>query len=172
MDGVDTKLLQVCDGPGLCQGEELALVLGILTGDGEVAMVHLIDDEVGRRLAHGVTILCPAFGIGLRKVDDGASLAIDAYGLGKDTRALTEAHVEGVELAHEVAFDGGGPLLVGGALHLHGLHGLAVESLLIDTQRDALGIVGCKEGKLGFLRGVADLLERLCCHLVGQQQRQ
>ena len=171
MDGIDTKLLQVGDGPWLCQGEELALVLGILTGDGKVAVVHLVDDEVGRRLADGMTILCPAFGIGLCKVDDGASLAIDAYSLGKDTRTLAEAHVEGVELAHEVATDGSCPLLVGGALHLHSLHGLAVESLLIDAQCDALGIVGCKEGKLGFLRGIVDFLKGLCYHFVGQQKR-
>ena len=114
----------------------------------------------------------PSLRIGLLEVDDGASLAIDANGLGKDARTLTEAHVEGVELAHQVATDSGCPLLVGGALHAEGLHGLAAKTLLIDAQRDALGVVGGEECKLGLLRRIADFLKRLCCHLVGQQHGQ
>ena len=125
-------------------------------------MVHLVDDEVGRRLRDGAGITAPAFGIGGRKRDDGSPLAVDTYGLGKDARALAEAHVEGVELAHEVATHGGRPLLIGGALHLDGLHGLAALTFLIDAQRDALGIVGRKERKLGLFRGVVHFLKRLC----------
>ncbi len=47
MDGIHAQGLQVVDGPRLCQSEELAWVLGILAGDGEVTMMHLIDDDVG-----------------------------------------------------------------------------------------------------------------------------
>ena len=48
MDGIHTEAFQVVNGPRLRQCEELTWILGILTGDGEVAVVHLVDHEVGR----------------------------------------------------------------------------------------------------------------------------
>ena len=59
--GIHPELLQVADGPGLGEGEEFARMLrtdtlhghvGVevdVAGDGEVAVVHLVDDEVGGR---------------------------------------------------------------------------------------------------------------------------
>ena len=48
MDGIHAELFQVADGPGFREGQELAGVCRILTGNGEIAVVHLVDDEVGR----------------------------------------------------------------------------------------------------------------------------
>ena len=165
MDGIDAQFLEVADGPGLGEGEELSLIAGIGAGDGEVAVVHLVDDEIGRRLGDGMAILCPTFGIGGTEVDDGAPLAVDSYGLGKDTRTLAEAHVEGVELSHQIASDISLPLLVGSALHLDGLDGFASLTIAIETEGDALGIVGGKEYELGLLRGIVHLVEMkvVCC---------
>ena len=47
MNGIHAEFLQVADGPGFREGQKLAGVGRILTGDGEVAVVHLVDDEVG-----------------------------------------------------------------------------------------------------------------------------
>ena len=46
VDGVHAEFFQVADGPGLCQCEELARILRLRAGDGEVAVVHLIDHDV------------------------------------------------------------------------------------------------------------------------------
>ena len=43
MDGIHAECLQVIDGPWFCESEELAWILRILSGDGEVTMVHLVD---------------------------------------------------------------------------------------------------------------------------------
>ena len=152
MDSVHTELFQVTDGPGLCQGHELARILGIGAVDGEVTMVHLVDHEVGGRLCHGMLILRPSLRIGLREVDDGASLAVHTHGFGEDTRALALSHVEGIELTHQVAFDGGLPLFVGDAFHLDGLSCFAAKPFIIDTHDNLLCIVRCKEGEYGLLR--------------------
>ena len=152
VDRVHTELFQVTDGPGLCQGHELAGILRILAVDGEVTMVHLVDHKVGGRLRDGVLILRPSLRIGLREVDDGASLAVHTHGFGEDTRAFALSHVEGIELTHQVAFDGGLPLFVGDALHLDGFSGFAAKSCFIDTHHYLLRVIGCKEGEHGLLR--------------------
>ena len=105
-------------------------------------MVHLVDDKVGGRLHHGTLVTAPVVGIGLCHVDDGSTLAVDAYGLGKYTGTLTETHVESIELTHEVTTDSGRPLFVTRALHLYGLEDLATQSLLIDTEGDLLRVIG------------------------------
>ena len=104
-------------------------------------------------------VFFPAFRIGLRRVDDGTTLAIDTHCFGKDTWTFTEASVEGVELAHEVAFHGSCPLLVGRKLHLNGLDSLPVDTVLIDTQGDAFGIVWGEDCKLSGLGGITYLLK-------------
>ena len=114
-------------------------------------MMHLIDDDVGRRLRDRPLILCPTLGICLLEVDDGTTLAIHAYGLGKDTWALALTHIKGIELTHQVAFHSRLPLLVGCACHLNGLQGLAAKTFLIDTYDDLFGVVGCKECEHGLL---------------------
>ena len=73
MDGIHAECLQVIDGPGLCESEELAWILRILSGDGEVTMVHLVDHQVGRRLDNRALVTAPLFWIGLCPVDDGAA---------------------------------------------------------------------------------------------------
>ena len=46
MDGIYPQRLQVFDGPRLCKGEKLSRIFGIIASDGEVAMVHLVDDKI------------------------------------------------------------------------------------------------------------------------------
>ena len=48
MDGIHAEFLQVADGPWFREGQKLAGVGRILTGNREIAVVHLVDDEVGR----------------------------------------------------------------------------------------------------------------------------
>ena len=49
MDGIHTEFLQVVDSFRLRKCQEFSFVFQPRRGvDGEIAMVHLIDDEVGR----------------------------------------------------------------------------------------------------------------------------
>ena len=125
MDGIHPQRLQMVDGPRLCQCEELTWILCILAGDGEIAMVHLVDDEICRRLHHWALITAPVLGIGLGHVDDGATLAIYTYSLSEHTRALAITDVEGIKLAHQVALYRSSPEFVASARHLDGLLRLA-----------------------------------------------
>ena len=145
MNGIHTEALQVVDGPGLGQCEELTGVLGILTGDGEVTVVHLVNHEVGRRLCHRMLVTAPMLRVGFRHVDDGTALAVDTYGLGEHTWALALADIEGVELSHQVALHDGGPLLISRFRHFDGLGGFAVQSFLVNTYSDFLRIIGGEE---------------------------
>ena len=99
MDGIDAQRLQVVDGPRFGEGEELTRILRIGTGNGEVTVVHLIDNEVGGRLDDGVLVITPTVGTRLRIVDDGGTTAIHSHGLGKDTRCLAMSGVESVVAA-------------------------------------------------------------------------
>ena len=130
----------------------------VRTGNGEVAVVHLIDHQVGGRLTDGVLVLVPALRIGIAQCHDGATLAIDAHSLGKDAGTLAASHVEGIEAAHEVALYRSRPDIAL-TLHLDGLQRLAAQSLAIDTHLDTLGISRGKQAENGLLWGVADLVE-------------
>ena len=103
VDGIHAELFQMVDGPGLCEREELAGIFRVLSGDGEVTVVHLVDDEVGRRLHDRSPVLRPAFRVSAPEVDDGAALAVHTHRLGEDTGALAASDVKGVELPHQVA---------------------------------------------------------------------
>ena len=171
MDGVHTQLLQVLDGPWFGKSQELARILGIGTVDGEVAMVHLVYHEVGRRLGDWALVAAPVLRVGLLHVDDGTALAVHADGFCEDASTFTAADVEGIELTHEVSLDGGCKLLFSRLLHLHGLDGFAILALLVDAY-NGLCMVRCKEFERGGLRGVGHLLECLSYRGVGQQYRQ
>ena len=138
--------LQVVDGARLGQGQEFALVLdaaGLI--DGEVTMVHLVDDQV---LGSDVRPLvsAPALRVGINHIDDGAAMAVNAHCCGPDSRALahelaTILHVKGVEHALQVTLDTGLPQRTARsiALHVDGLDGLAAQASLIDAQFHLLG---------------------------------
>ena len=81
----------------------------ILASDGEVAMVQLIDNKVRRTFAFWLTITFPSLGIGSLHVNNGATLAVDTHSFGKDTRALAEPDIKGIETSQLVAFNLGGP---------------------------------------------------------------
>ena len=91
MDGVHSESLQVVDGFLFRQRQELSLVLDTRRGiDGEITMVHLVDDEVGRRLHNRPFVLLPSCGVGLLQVDDGSAHAIHTHSLGKDAWCPTK----------------------------------------------------------------------------------
>ena len=72
-------------------------------------MVQLIDNKISRTFAFWLKITFPSFGIGSLHVDNGATLAVDTHGFGKDTRALAEPDIKGIETSQLVAFNLGGP---------------------------------------------------------------
>ena len=90
-------------------------------------------------------IAAPVFRIGFRHINDGTTSAVDAHRLGEDTRALAFAYIKGVELSHQVALDGGCPLLIGSLRHLNGFNGLATQPVFVNTYSDFLRIIGSKE---------------------------
>ena len=141
--GIDTQRLQVAEGPRLGEGEELARILGIWTGDGEVAVMQLINHQVGRRLHDGTLVAAPVVRKRLRRIDDGGTLSVDSHGLGKDSGALATPHVEGVEASHEVTLHGGRPQPVSIG-HLDSLQSLASYAVLIDSYYHLLRRCGSK----------------------------
>ena len=102
MDGIHAQRLQVIDGPGFGECHEFPRIPRIRTGNGKIAMVHLIDHKVGRRFHHRSTVVLPPCRVGCCHIDDGPAFAIHSDCLGEDARTLATAHVEGIELSHEV----------------------------------------------------------------------
>ena len=117
MDGVDTQLLQVVDGPRLRQRQELTGMLRIGTGDGEVAVVHLVDDEVGRRSHRRTAVALPPFRVAVLHVDDDTFLAVHRHCLGKDARRGLTVNHELIGLALVVARGRDSPDAVGTERH-------------------------------------------------------
>ena len=105
----DAQLLQMADGPRLRQCQELTRILGIGMGNGEVAVMHLVDNHVGRRLTHQTAVTVPPFRIGGLPVDNGSAPPVHTHSGGKHTRCLAPSYVEGIELTHQVTFHGGRP---------------------------------------------------------------
>ena len=135
-------------------------------------MMHLVDHEVGRRLYHRMLVAAPMFWVGLLHIDNGTTLAIHAYGLGKHTCTLAFTNVESIELTHQIAFYGGSPEFFSCSRHLNGLQSLTVFSLLIDADGNFLRIIGGEEGKHGFARSIVHLLKYLSCRLMRPQHGQ
>ncbi len=141
--------------------------MGSVAGDREVAVVHLIDDEVCRRMSGEAMVVGPAIGVGLLEVDDGPTLAVDTNGLGKDTRRVAEPDVKGIELPFQVAFDGGRPAVLAIGAHLHRTQGLTAEAIAPQRKRGTLGTIEKKNSLLGTVRHLAkDILRpgrHICC---------
>ena len=135
--------------PRLREGQELAGMACAGTRYGEVAVVHLVNNKVGGRLAHRSPVGVPACGVGGGHVDDGSALSVDAHGFGKDAGRLAAPHVEGVEASHQVALHLGAPAAVL-VVHLDGLQRLASRPGLVDTHLDGLGLGRSEEGEGGL----------------------
>ena len=105
-------------------------------------MVHLIDDEIGRRQTYRTFVLLPPFRVSVAQVEYITLLAIGTYCLGKDTRCVTMTSIKHIGLSFLVTLDGGCPQAVAHLGHL---------DLLLAYLDIALGIVGCKQLKGGLL---------------------
>ena len=150
----DTQLLQVIDtsGQSTCvlgalfgKSKELTSVLySRLRIEGEVTMVHLIEDYVGEILQLGTFIILPTVGIGGSHVDDGSTLTVDTCCLAEDAGCLIKPlavnlHLEGVELTFEVARDALGPLTSHTLYHVVLTVGSAAFTCGVDGESDRLG---------------------------------
>ena len=143
----------------------------------EVAVMQFIEDEILGGNG-GSLVGAPACRIGRLHVDDGATLAVHAHGLGPDTWSLAvefavHFHLKGVELALQVALHGSIPqrfTLVGG--HLHRLERFAAQPLVIEAQRHRLGVAQRGEAEGGGLWRVFHFVAHLCaCSRCGQERR-
>ena len=85
MDIGDTQVLEVLNGPRLCQRQVLARIFCFRLVDREVTMVHLIDNNILRQTTHGLIVL-PPFWISIVQINHHTFLTIDTHGLGKDAR--------------------------------------------------------------------------------------
>ena len=132
VNGIDSERLQVLYCPRFGKCEELARMSSSGTVDGEIAMVHLIDYQVGRRLAYRPLVEPPALRISSSHIDDGSSFAIHSHSLRKHTGTLSLTHVEGIEATHQVALHRCIPQAVL-ILHLNGFQSLSALSVLVDS---------------------------------------
>ena len=115
-------------------------------------MMHLVDDPVGGCEPYGFVVVEPSLRVGVVHIDDGTTLSVHTHGTGKDSGRfvgmfLCPCDVKGIELAFQVAFDGGAPDIVQlrVARHLDGLAGFAAYAFVIEAEGDLTGLAGCKE---------------------------
>ena len=164
----DTQFLQVVDarflssgggGAFLGQGQELASVRDARERvDGEIPVVHLIEDDVRKALQFRADILVPTFGVGRVQVKDGGAVSIDAHGLGPYTGRIAQPgtihlYIKGIELAVQVARYFYAPHPAIGLLHREDLDGFAAQPLVIELQADLFS-GGRPQGKLGARRSI------------------
>ncbi len=131
------ELLQVVYGPRLGQRQKLALMLGVGSVDGEVAVVHLVDDQVAGRLHHGPLVEGPSFRVGGLEVEHVAPLSVHADRRSAEAGRLLALHsLEGVEPAAPVALYLGPVVAVVSLhlLHLYFLCSLAARALFIESE--------------------------------------
>ena len=108
-------------------------------------MVHLVYHQVGGRQCQWTLIAAPPFGVGICHVYDGGALAVYSHCFGKHTGCfghglLARLHLEGIELAFQVALDVGSPEVAACALHLHCLNALSSRGLCINMHFDTLSL--------------------------------
>ena len=135
VDGIDAETLQIGYGARFGKSQILALVLHARSrANGEVAHVKLVDNLVGRRCKSRTTVVSPSFRIGVSHIQYCATVAVDAYSLGKRAGTLALAYVEGVEHAGKIALDCGFPTVVTYSTHLYCLYGFASLSALVQAK--------------------------------------
>ena len=148
------------DSPRFCERKELTRILGIFPVYREVAMMHLINHQVCRRLSNWALVAAPMFWRGLTEVNDSTSFAIYTHSFSKYTWCLTLTHIEGVVLAHQVTLDRYTPhIRLTSTFHSYGLDGLATYTFFIYTYLYALGLAWSKEPEGGLLRRILHLIE-------------
>jgi len=186
MHGVDAQRLQMGDGLRLCQGKKLALVAHARGGvDGEVAVVHLVYNMVGRRFHHRAHIALPPLGIGFPQVDHCTAPPVYTHSLGRDAGALaaetfTHVYVEGIKLPLQVAFNRRYPSIAsqsGIAVipHTYGFYRLSALSLVVNPQFHGLTLTDAIEPKGRFFGRVSHFCKivlLLCLYCLTSCQRQ
>ena len=95
-------------------------------------MVHLIYNQIGRRLGHRPLVAPPPLRVGLLQGDDGSTPPVHPYRLGKDTRSLSAPYVESIKASLEVAFYLSPPASIAPS-HLDSLECLAAQAILIES---------------------------------------
>ena len=131
----------------------------IATGYREVAVVQLVNHQVGRVFHHRVLVAAPIVGKRLLHVDDGPTLPVHANSLCKHASALATPHIEGIEAPHQVALHRGLPQPVLVQPHPGRLDGLAARALLVDAHHHPPGRLGGKEGERRLVRRVLHFVE-------------
>ena len=172
----DAELLEVVDASGLAGGvggsgfgksEELAFVCdAAVRCNAEVAMMHLINHGVGESVELRAAVVVPAGGVCGAEVNDGSTLAVDAYGFSPYAGRLSEPlavvlDAEGVELAVEGGVDTGTPDAVAAEPHLEGVNWSGVSAVVVDKDLHGVGFRR-PEGEAGA-HGINFHLEVFAC---------
>ena len=158
MNGIDTQRLQVCNSPWFGEGQKLSRISGIRTRNGKVAMMEFVNDQVGRRLDDRMLVAAPVLWECLEHVDDGATAAIDTYGLGENAGAFSPSHIEGIEGIQEIALYVSTPQAVA-ILHANCLLGLTALPVLVNTHHNLLGISRSKKAEGGLFGRIRHFIE-------------
>ena len=160
MHGIDAESRQVLNGPGLRQGQELTGMLGCWLGDGEIAVVHLVDDEVLGRTTHWLIVL-PPVRVAVAHIDDNSFLAIDSNSLGEYSRRGHTVDHEFIGLAFVVTKSRDRPYTIVIKLHVQAVVAklnIAVGISRGEQPEDSL------VGRVGHLVEMKGLLARAACH--------
>ena len=152
MNGVHAQLLQMVDSPRLRQRHELTRILRVLTGNREIAVVHLIYYQVVIGAEH-MTVGFPSLGIGILEIYHHTFLAVHAYRLGEHARRGLSVYNEFICLSFPVAFHRGRPDTVFAERHLY---------RVVAHYDEARSIRRSKELKYGLTRRVGHLIKVKC----------
>ena len=163
MHGVDTQPFKIVDSLLFSKREKLALVAepGCRL-NGEVAMVHLIDDNVGEVFRCEHTVISPTLWVGCAHVDYGSPLAVHSHRLGEHTWSLALSDVERIEFPFLVAFKFHGPEIVAQPPHAFLDHRLRVNghvALGIHIELYVFRLARGEELEDGACRRIVNLVE-------------
>ena len=127
---------------GQCQ--KFAFVGNARVGmDGEIAVVHLIENHVVDGLYLGAFVAAPPFGVGGCEINDGGTFAVYAHSFCPDARGFGEPfaiveNLESIKLAVRHRGYGSGPCALCGAGHVDCFYCLTAATVIIDAQTHGL----------------------------------
>ena len=154
MDMRDAQLLQVVQPRSeafgrarafLGQRQILSLVFHARIGsDRQVAVVHLVNHDIGRRAHRRTQVFLPPFGIGLAQIDDRGTVAVHSDGLCPDARRLGQPppvikYTERIEQPLAVSRQFGRPRAVGRSIHRLSQQRTAALARAVQPQANPLG---------------------------------
>lgn len=159
----DAQLLQMADtglvppigmGTVFCQCQILSPVPDTRNRiDGEIAVVQLINHDVGEMIQYRTPVVCPPFGIGCPQIQNGCPVTVHSYRPCHQSRCISLPYlinlgIESIEFSFQVFSYPGIPHPVFSRLHrYHAVHG-TLAAMLIQHDPHSLAVGAHRENRV------------------------